>query len=806
MPQAASVAGHGPHGRPLSYLQRRLHCRVALSATHHLSPVHDNVPAGRAVADRETADSDDVIVVGCGWTSDTKRAATKFQPKLEPGVHPVDVRAESYVPVTQLTAAVDQPRHDVLTTCPPDVVGSPSRVSRPEPPRGVAAVLSNVDQSTAVRSADGAPPTQPQTVQQNNEPVVKRGRGRPRKYPPKPTTSKKPIKSTLPASAHTTAVVCRPQDFTNDAMRDWLIGDKENVSPAVVAAKRNANDLDRNIWTSSAVRDAASTSKSLQASGVMANKVARLHERQKLAELPVNVIQPDDNNNFHKKPAEKMTSNFRLKDCDKDKLLSVWNALKDTLQSDDWDAINRKDQVGDSTKCQTTEQRVVAAELVGEKRQDVVEKCTTEHQKRPNKVLQTPVSKAQPPLDTDTQHAATKNVHWKCPETDDVKRSDNKIPDVKFFDDPSSADLPKSSFPFVADFDDKLPLSESLGKPLFTSTPIKLGDAATSACSAAATGKRARVRFRPVTQTGDNDEEDASDRVELSKLAALPSMQHGAMSSATQISGVRPADIVRAFRTIDSVAAATSTLHAVPFAMPPTPADLHQAPLVDSATKAGQPDQPLAAEASSPATMTTTSSSNDASPLPSEVVPGQLLHFYGAHYDGPPYNLSPSTGGFVTKAARKRPIVDDVDAVDRKRFQPDVPATAAAGVNTGYVAGDVVAPSSVRQTATAAEMPQPEMSRPPAGSQCRRAAEMTSRGAARDVRRAPNGVPVHDLLRLQRRLSTISDAATLRRVVHIIGETRQYCVNDVTFDFDLCNLDSTTVARLIQCLDGAAVL
>ena len=83
---------------------------------------------------------------------------------------------------------------------------------------------------------------------------------------------------------------------------------------------------------------------------------------------------------------------------------------------------------------------------------------------------------------------------------------------------------------------------------------------------------------------------------------------------------------------------------------------------------------------------------------------------------------------------------------------------------------------------------------------------MTSRGESvrGGVRRAANGVPVDELLRLQRKLSTVGDAATLRRVVQIIGETGRYCVNDVTFDFDLCNLHSTTVERLIQCLDAAA--
>jgi len=788
-----------PAERPLSYFQRRLHCRVALSAARRLSPVRDDVPAPRGTP----AESDDVIVVGCGSSSDAKRTVSKFQPKLEPGIEPPSVRVES---TAQLTTVVEQPRRDVVTTHQRD--GSSSR--RAEPPRGVTVAPFNVDQSTAA----SAPQTQPQTVPEppeNNNRVVKRGRGRPRKYPPKQQITS--TASTLPSNVVPTLRIPRLQISTSKVMRARLISDdKENVSPlssAVVAAKHKANELDRNIWTSNAVRNAASTSKSiLQASGVMANKVA---ERQRLVELPVNVVLSDDNNNFQKKPSEKMSPNFRLKDLDKDKLLSVWNALKGTLQSDDWDAINCKDQTDDAAaKCQIAEQRCVVTEVVDDKRQEQLENSTTELKKKPSDVLPTPLLEAEPPSDAVRQLAAN-TIHWKCPETNDVRRSDNKLPNVEFSDEHFAAELPKTPFPFVDDFDDTLPLSASLGKPLFTSTPIKQAVAtSTSACAAAVPSKRARVRFRPVTQAVNDDEEDAGDRVELSKLAA----QHGAMSSATQISGVRPADIVRAFRTIDNVAtaAATSTLAlqshglapALPFAVPPSqtnvraPIDLYQRPPVHSAMiNAGQT---VATEASSPVTMTTTSLSNDASPLPSEIVRGQLLHFYGAHHDGPPYNHSPSTGGFVTKAARKRPIADDLDAPNRKRFQPEVLATAAPAVSSGHVSGEVVTSASARSSA---QPPRPEMSRPAAGGQCRRAAEMTSREAA--VRRAPNGVPVDDLLRLQRKLSTIGDAATLRRVVQIIGETGRYCVNDVTFDFDLCNLDSTTVSRLIQCLDAAAL-
>ena len=573
--QAASVVGHGPSGPPLSYLQRRLHCRVPLSAAHRLPSVRDDVPTGPAAADRGTADSEDVIVVGCGWTNDAKRATTTVQPKLEPGVHPISGRTESYLPTTQLH---EPPRRDVLATHHRDVNGPSVRLGGAELSKPTTVAQSNVDQSSVVRSVSGAPRTQPQTVpeqRQNTDAVAKRGRGRPRKYAPKPTASKQQIKSTLSTNANSACP--RLQDLPNDAMQDRFICDKENISPAVVVAgKRNADELDRNIWTSNTLLDAACKLKSFQTSGVTTSKVVGLHERQKLAELPVNVIMSDDNNNFQKKPTEKMTPNFRVKDFDKDKLLSVWNALKGTLQTDNPDTNNRKEQIDDSTKRQTTEQAGVTTEFVDEKRQDRVESCTTEHQKRPDQVIQTPVLEAGQLSDTKipAHQPAVKTVHWKYPETDDMIPSDNKVENAQYFDEPYAA---KTSPPFVADFDDKLPLSESLGKPMFTSTPVKLADVASSARSAQVPCKRARVRFRPVTQANDNDEEDAGDRVELSKLAALPSMQHGAVPNATQISGVRPADIVRAFRTIDNVAAATSTLalqthgtsHTLPFAVPP---------------------------------------------------------------------------------------------------------------------------------------------------------------------------------------------------------------------------------------------
>ena len=794
--QTAPEAGHGPTGRPLSYFQRRLHCRVDLGATHRLSTVCEVVPARTAADDRATTDSEDVIVVGCAWTSDAKRAVVKFQPKLEPGVQqPIDVHGRSHLATSQVTTVVNQPRHGLPTARRREV--DASGVGPAQPTKPVTVASSKDDQSTDVRNVARLPQTQPlpamPEVPQSSVPVVRRGRGRPRKYPPKPTVSKQQTKSTLPE-----ITVPRPR---NDAMRNRLICDKENMSPrssAVAAAKRNADELDRNVWTSNFVRDAAYAAKSLQTSGLTANKLAGFHQRQKLAELPVNVILSDDNNNFQKKPTENMTPNFRLKELDKDKLLSAWNAFKGTLQSDDWSAISRKDEIGDRVKCQTTEPHTAAStEVAGEKRQEKIENRTTEHQKKPSDVLQTPMLEPGPLSNKDVpcQQTTAKSVHWKHPEIDDVRQTEKKVATVEFLDEPLAADLPNTPFPFADDFDDERLLLESLGKPLFTSTPIKLTDAARSACSAAVPGKRARVRFRPVTQVG-NDEDDVGDRVELSKLAALPSMQHGA----TQISGVRPADIVRAFRTIDNVAAAaTSTLPLSSHGVPPTlpfaavPATVRTLP--DHSPVENQVN--AVADTLSPAATTTTS--EDASPLPGEVVPEKLLHFYGSHYDGPPYNLSPSTGGFVTKAARKRPIVDDGDApADRKRFQSDAPAVAAAG--------DVLAPSSVWQSVTAAEPPLLATSRPDVDSQCRPEAEMTSRDAVRGVRRAANGVPVDELLRLQRKLSTISDAATLRRVVQIIGETGKYCVNDLTFDFDLCNLHSATVTRLIQCLDAAASL
>ena len=797
--RAAPEVSHQPSaaGRPLSYFQRRLHCRVALSAAHRLSPVRDDVPNRHVAATARTTDSEDVIVVGSGWTTDAKRAATKLQPKLEPGVQQPSTK--SYSSAT----TVNQPRQDMLTARHRD--GSSSH--RVEPSRAVTLALMpafNHDQMTSAPRAQQLTLSNPTTENNNTatEQIVKRGRGRPRKYPPK---------STVVHTAQTTSTtnkLPRPRS----KMQDRLVCDKENVSPLSSAVR-----LDRNIWTSSAVRNVTSTSKPLRASDLTTNKLVEpcLVERHKLAELPVNVVLSDDNNNFQKKPpAEKASPNFRLKDLDKDKLLSVWNALKGTLQSDDWDAISRRDRADDAIRCKTAEQR---RSTLTDKRQ--VDSHTTEHATKPNGAFPIPgFDAAAPPSDTEIalrQHAA-KTVHWKCPETNDVGRVDNKLSGGEFLDEP----IPVASSPFVEDFDETLPLSSSLGKPLFTSTPIKLTDAAVTSTCGAAPGRvrRARVRFRAPTRQSsnhDDDEEDVGDRVELSKLA---SMQHGA----TQMSGVRPADIVRAFRTIDNVAAAaaTSTLAlqshhglpaALPFAVPPSvraPTSVYQPapPLVDRGS-VNVDVQPVVKESSSPATTV----SDDTSPLPNELVPGQLLQFYGAYHDAPPYNLSPSTGVFVTKAARKRPIADDDRdaAPDRKRFQPDVPTTT--GVNTGHVTGDVstarVSTTCMRQSDVTAEPPQsrPEVSRTfttTTSSQCRAAPEVTSRDPG--MRRAANGVPVDDLLRLQRKLSTASDAATLRRVVQIIGETGRYCVNDVTFDFDLCNLDSATVARLIQCLDTPA--
>lgn len=725
-----------------------------------------------------------MIVVGSGWASDAKRSTIKFQPKLEPGVHhKIDVSAKSHEATSQARTVVEQPRQDILTAHHRDV-------SRAEPTKSKTVAPYNVDQSKAVPNVTGAPLTQPPTVSelpQNNEPVVKRRRGRPRKYVPKTTVHQQTTKVTQVATA-----VPRPENSENDAVRNWLICDKENISPrsaAVVNARRNAGELDRNIWTSNVIRDASLTSKSLQSFGLTTNKVVNVPERHKLTELPVNVILSDDNNNHRKRPAEKTTTNLRLKEFDKDKLMSVWNALKDTLQADDWDAISRKDRIENTTKCELTEPRTASSEVTGDKCHDKVENCATEHQNKRDEVPPAPAIEAD--RNIPCQRAVMKNVHWKCPEMRDVGPSNNKAAITEAFsDEPVALNFAKTTFPFVDDFDDKLPLSESLGKPLFTSTPIKLTNVATPACSTAAPNKRARVRFRPVTQVDNNDEEDVGDRVELSKLAALPSMQHGVVPSGTQISGVRPADIVRAFRTIDNVAAATSSLplssHGVPptlpFAAIPTVMSHNHVHTTAESSVGKQPTK-----TSSRAT-TMTSSSEEASPLPSEIVPEQLLHFYGAQFDGPPYNLSPSTGGFVTKAARKRPIVDDVDFSDRKRFQPDVDAS--------HVAGHVMASASVPKSVVGALPVRPAaVGRP--------AAEVTSRES---VRRAPNGVPVDDLLQLQRKLSTVSDAATLRRVVQIIGETGRYCVNDVTFDFDLCKLDSSTVTRLIHCLDAAAAV
>lgn len=65
---------------------------------------------------------------------------------------------------------------------------------------------------------------------------------------------------------------------------------------------------------------------------------------------------------------------------------------------------------------------------------------------------------------------------------------------------------------------------------------------------------------------------------------------------------------------------------------------------------------------------------------------------------------------------------------------------------------------------------------------------------------APNGLLVKQLLDLQNKLSTVSDAAVLQRVVQIVGKTGCYVINDATFDFDLCNLDASTIEKLADCL------
>lgn len=69
-----------------------------------------------------------------------------------------------------------------------------------------------------------------------------------------------------------------------------------------------------------------------------------------------------------------------------------------------------------------------------------------------------------------------------------------------------------------------------------------------------------------------------------------------------------------------------------------------------------------------------------------------------------------------------------------------------------------------------------------------------------------NEPPMYDeaeldvLVELQRRLASTSDGHVLRQVVEIIEASGRYHVEDATFDFDLCSLDRTTIAKLRRCL------
>ena len=59
---------------------------------------------------------------------------------------------------------------------------------------------------------------------------------------------------------------------------------------------------------------------------------------------------------------------------------------------------------------------------------------------------------------------------------------------------------------------------------------------------------------------------------------------------------------------------------------------------------------------------------------------------------------------------------------------------------------------------------------------------------------------VEALVDLQQRLGTLSDPDKLRKVVQIIEESGKYRMEDTTFDFDLCSLDSVTIKKLRECL------
>ncbi|XP_061172967.1 protein AF-9-like [Saccostrea echinata] len=61
---------------------------------------------------------------------------------------------------------------------------------------------------------------------------------------------------------------------------------------------------------------------------------------------------------------------------------------------------------------------------------------------------------------------------------------------------------------------------------------------------------------------------------------------------------------------------------------------------------------------------------------------------------------------------------------------------------------------------------------------------------------APNGEDLIELLKLHEKLESMQDTSVIQRVVQEIEKTGLYKISEKTFDFDLCELDSTTVKKI----------
>lgn len=65
-----------------------------------------------------------------------------------------------------------------------------------------------------------------------------------------------------------------------------------------------------------------------------------------------------------------------------------------------------------------------------------------------------------------------------------------------------------------------------------------------------------------------------------------------------------------------------------------------------------------------------------------------------------------------------------------------------------------------------------------------------------DLGTAPNGEDLIELLKLHQKLESMQDSTVIQRVVQEIEKTGLYKISEKTFDFDLCELDSSTVKKI----------